>query len=92
MIDVFRFAAADSSGRRSFLFSGPRKTSIFRNTAIRTALTITIAGYTAALMPVIATSIAGLKTANTEFDRIYSEEKSPHGSEVAATQQCAAAT
>ncbi|RDJ97572.1 methyl-accepting chemotaxis protein [Paraburkholderia lacunae] len=47
---------------------------MFRNTTIRTALTITIAGYTAALMLVIATSIAGLKTANTALDRIYSEE------------------
>ncbi|MGF6754384.1 methyl-accepting chemotaxis protein [Paraburkholderia sp. GAS42] len=47
---------------------------MFRNTTIRAALTITIAGYTAALMLVIATSIAGLKTANTALDKMYSEE------------------
>lgn len=47
---------------------------MFRNTTIRTALTITIAGYTAALMLVIATSIASLKTANTALDRMHSEE------------------
>ena len=47
---------------------------MFRNTTIRTALTITIAGYTAALMLVIAMSIAGLETANTALDRMYSEE------------------
>ncbi|CAE6890055.1 methyl-accepting chemotaxis protein [Paraburkholderia domus] len=47
---------------------------MFSNTSIRTALTITIAGYTAALMLVIATSIAGLETANTALDRMYSEE------------------
>ncbi|MFL9959326.1 Tar ligand binding domain-containing protein [Paraburkholderia nemoris] len=44
---------------------------MFSNTSIRTALTITIAGYTAALMLVIATSIAGLETANTALDRMY---------------------
>lgn len=47
---------------------------MFRNTTIRTALTITIAAYTAALMLVIATSIGGLETANTALDRMYSEE------------------
>ncbi|CAE6839289.1 methyl-accepting chemotaxis protein [Paraburkholderia haematera] len=47
---------------------------MFRNTTIRVALTITIAGYTAALMLVIATSIAGLKAANTALDRMYREE------------------
>ncbi|WP_211634896.1 Tar ligand binding domain-containing protein, partial [Paraburkholderia nemoris] len=47
---------------------------MFSNTSIRTALTITIAGYTAALMLVIATSIAGLETANTALYRMYSEE------------------
>ncbi|RKE38365.1 methyl-accepting chemotaxis sensory transducer with TarH sensor [Paraburkholderia sp. BL23I1N1] len=47
---------------------------MFRNTSIRTALTITIAGYTAALMLVIATSIWGLETANTALDRMYSDE------------------
>ncbi|SOE45807.1 hypothetical protein SAMN05446635_0008 [Burkholderia sp. OK233] len=44
---------------------------MFRNITIRTARTITIAGYTAALMLVIATSIAGLETANTALDRMY---------------------
>jgi methyl-accepting chemotaxis protein len=47
---------------------------MFRNTTIRVALTITIVGYTATLMLVIATSIAGLKTANTSLDKMYSEE------------------
>ncbi|RKF35666.1 methyl-accepting chemotaxis protein [Paraburkholderia fungorum] len=47
---------------------------MFRDTTIRTALTITIAGYSAALMLVIATSIAGLKAANTALDRMYREE------------------
>lgn len=47
---------------------------MFRNTTIRVALTITIAGYTAALMLVIVTSIAGLKAANTALDRMYREE------------------
>ncbi|MFL9868511.1 methyl-accepting chemotaxis protein [Paraburkholderia fungorum] len=47
---------------------------MFRDTTIRTALTITIAGYTAALMLVIATSIAGLATANTALDRMYRDE------------------
>lgn len=47
---------------------------MFRNITIRTALTITIAGYTAALMLVIATSIAGLATTNTALDRMYSDE------------------
>jgi methyl-accepting chemotaxis protein-1 (serine sensor receptor) len=47
---------------------------MFRNTTIGTALTVTIAGYTAALVFVIATSTAGLKTANTALDRMYSEE------------------
>jgi len=35
---------------------------------------ITIVAYTAALMLVIATSITGLKTANTALDKMYSEE------------------
>ncbi|MGP8437879.1 methyl-accepting chemotaxis protein [Paraburkholderia fungorum] len=47
---------------------------MFRNTTIRVALTITIAGYTAALMLVIVTSIVGLKAANTALDRMYREE------------------
>ncbi|MFM0732629.1 methyl-accepting chemotaxis protein [Paraburkholderia sediminicola] len=47
---------------------------MFRNTTIRVALTITIAGYTAALTLVIVTSIAGLKAANTALDRMYREE------------------
>ncbi|USU14620.1 methyl-accepting chemotaxis protein [Paraburkholderia fungorum] len=47
---------------------------MFRNITIRVALTITIAGYTAALMLVIVTSIAGLKAANTALDRMYREE------------------
>jgi methyl-accepting chemotaxis protein I, serine sensor receptor len=47
---------------------------MFRNTTIRVALTITIVAYTAALMLVIATSITGLKTANTALDKMYSEE------------------
>ena len=57
-----------------FLLSGSRKTGMFGNTAIRTALTITIAGYTTALTFVIATSIAGLETANSALDRMGSEE------------------
>ena len=47
---------------------------MFRNATIRVALTITIVGYTATLMLVIAASIAGLKTANTALDKMYSEE------------------
>ena len=47
---------------------------MFRNASIRIALMITIAGYTAALILVIATSIAGLKMANTALDKMYSEE------------------
>jgi methyl-accepting chemotaxis protein len=47
---------------------------MFRNTTIRTALTVTIAGYTAAMMFVIATSVAGLKTANTALEKMYTEE------------------
>ncbi|HKT65844.1 methyl-accepting chemotaxis protein [Burkholderia sp. 22313] len=47
---------------------------MFRDTTIRTALTITICGYTAALMIVIATSISGLNAANTALDKMYREE------------------
>ena len=47
---------------------------MFGNTTIRTTLAVTIAGYTAALVFVIATSIAGLKTANTALEKMYTEE------------------
>ncbi|TDY16660.1 HAMP domain-containing protein [Paraburkholderia sp. BL6665CI2N2] len=47
---------------------------MFRNTTIRTALTVTVAGYTAALVFVIAASVAGLKTANAALEKMYSEE------------------
>lgn len=47
---------------------------MFRNTTIRTALTVTIACYTAALVFVIATSVAGLKTANAALEKMYTEE------------------
>ena len=47
---------------------------MFRNITIRTALTITIASYTAALVLVIATSIAGLKAANAALGRMYQEQ------------------
>ncbi|MDH6153272.1 methyl-accepting chemotaxis protein-1 (serine sensor receptor) [Paraburkholderia sp. WSM4179] len=47
---------------------------MFRNATIRTALTVTIAGYTAALVFVIATSVAGLKTANAALEKMYTEE------------------
>jgi methyl-accepting chemotaxis protein len=47
---------------------------MFRNTTIRTALTVTIAGYTAALVFVIATSVAGLRTANAALEKMYTEE------------------
>ncbi|MFB9121874.1 HAMP domain-containing protein [Paraburkholderia dipogonis] len=47
---------------------------MFTNTTIRTALTVTIAGYTAALVFVIATSVAGLKTANAALEKMYIEE------------------
>ena len=45
-----------------------------RNVTVRLALTLTIAGFTAALMRVIAASIAGLKTANRALEKMYSEE------------------
>ncbi|MDN7184086.1 methyl-accepting chemotaxis protein [Caballeronia sp. SEWSISQ10-4 2] len=47
---------------------------MFRNTTIRVALTITIVGFTAALVLVIATSIAGLERANASLEKMYSEE------------------
>ncbi|MGF6919261.1 Tar ligand binding domain-containing protein [Paraburkholderia sp. 40] len=47
---------------------------MFRNATIRTALTVTIAGYEAALVFVIATSVAGLKTANAALEKMYAEE------------------
>ncbi|MBC8746541.1 MULTISPECIES: methyl-accepting chemotaxis protein [Paraburkholderia] len=47
---------------------------MFNNTTIRTALTVTIAGYTAALMFVIAISVAGLKTTNAALEKMFSEE------------------
>ncbi|SEA04060.1 methyl-accepting chemotaxis protein [Paraburkholderia sartisoli] len=47
---------------------------MFRNTTIRLALTVTIAGYTAALVFVIATSVVGLKTANAALEKMYTEE------------------
>ncbi len=47
---------------------------MFRNTAIRTALAVTIGGYTADLVFVIAASVTGLKTANAALEKIYSEE------------------
>ncbi|EEA02401.1 methyl-accepting chemotaxis sensory transducer [Burkholderia sp. H160] len=47
---------------------------MFSNTTIRTALTVTIAGYTAALIFVIAISVAGLKTTNAALEKMYSEE------------------
>ncbi|CAG4918083.1 methyl-accepting chemotaxis protein [Paraburkholderia gardini] len=47
---------------------------MFRNTSIRVALTVTIAGYTAALVFVIATSVAGLKAANAALEKMYTEE------------------
>ncbi|WP_233804639.1 methyl-accepting chemotaxis protein [Paraburkholderia sp. HP33-1] len=47
---------------------------MFSNTTIRTALTVTIAGYTAALILVIAISVAGLKTTNAALEKMYSEE------------------
>jgi methyl-accepting chemotaxis protein-1 (serine sensor receptor) len=47
---------------------------MFSNTTIRTALTVTIAGYTAALIFVIALSVAGLKTTNAALEKMYSEE------------------
>ncbi|NUX55522.1 methyl-accepting chemotaxis protein [Paraburkholderia youngii] len=47
---------------------------MFSNTSIRTALTVTIAGYTAALMFVIAISVAGLKTTNEALEKMYTEQ------------------
>ncbi|SIT43829.1 Methyl-accepting chemotaxis aspartate transducer [Paraburkholderia ribeironis] len=47
---------------------------MFSNTTIRTALTVTIVGYTAALMFVIVISVAGLKTSNAALEKMYSEE------------------
>ncbi|MEC5409170.1 methyl-accepting chemotaxis protein [Paraburkholderia sp. MPAMCS5] len=47
---------------------------MFSNTTIRTALTVTIAGYTAALMFVIALSVAGLRNTNAALEKMYSEE------------------
>ncbi|MBB5496658.1 methyl-accepting chemotaxis protein [Paraburkholderia sp. MM5384-R2] len=47
---------------------------MFGNTTIRTALSVTIAGYTAALMFVIAMSVAGLKTTNAALEKMYTEE------------------
>jgi hypothetical protein len=57
-----------------FLLSWSRKTGTFGNITIRTALTITITGYTVALILAIATSIAGRETTNSALDRMYSEE------------------
>lgn len=45
-----------------------------RNATIRTALIVTIAGYTAALVFVIAASVAGLKTTNAALEKMYAEE------------------
>ncbi|TKC82998.1 HAMP domain-containing protein [Trinickia terrae] len=47
---------------------------MFRNATVRMALTLTIAGFTGALMLVIAASIAGLQTANRALEKMYSEE------------------
>ena len=47
---------------------------MFRNATVRVALTMTIAGFTAALMLVIAASIAGLQSANHALERMYTEE------------------
>jgi hypothetical protein len=45
---------------------------MFRNITIRTALTVTIACYTAALVLMIAVSVAGLKAANAALEKMYS--------------------
>ncbi|RKT20449.1 Tar-like ligand binding protein [Paraburkholderia sp. RAU2J] len=47
---------------------------MFRNTTIRTALAVTIAGYAAALVFVIAAAVGGLKTVNAALEKMYSEE------------------
>ncbi|MEZ2311520.1 Tar ligand binding domain-containing protein [Paraburkholderia sp. RCC_158] len=47
---------------------------MFRNITVRTGLTFTITGCTAALMFVILTSVADLKAANAALEKMCTEE------------------